>query len=88
MKWFVFLTLLTFVGCKHDEQALPYVNEKNVPMNLFVDRHSYGVSEWDFKGHTYIIIDREGAGGITHAGHCKCRINTGTGRDTLVGTHQ
>jgi hypothetical protein len=37
------------------------------------NKSSYKVYEWQYKEHTYILIERSNGSGITHAGHCICQ---------------
>jgi hypothetical protein len=84
-----FLIILPLIigGCSNSVETKKIHNKYNRPLYISVGgNEDYSVSEWEYKEHTYIIISRTHGGGITHAGHCKCHINKGTGRDTLVGT--
>jgi hypothetical protein len=83
-----FLIILPLIigGCSNSVETKKVYDKHNRPLYISAGGNEiYSVSEWEFKEHTYIIISRTYGGGITHAGHCKCYINGGTGRDTLVG---
>jgi len=82
----LFVLSLIIVGCSNSVETKKVYDKYNRPLHISSGGDEYLVSEWEYKEHTYIIISRTYGGGITHAGHCKCYINGGTGRDTLVGT--
>jgi hypothetical protein len=83
-----FLIILPLIigGCSNSVETKKIYDKHNRPLYITSGYDDYSVSEWEYKEHTYIIISRTHGGGITHAGHCKCNTNRGTGRDTLVGT--
>ena len=85
-----FLIILPLIigGCSNSVETKKVYDKHNRPLYISAGGNEiYSVSEWEFKEHTYIIISKtNGGGGITHAGHCKCNTNRGTGRDTLVRT--
>jgi hypothetical protein len=82
----LFVLSLIIFGCSNSVETKKVYDKYNRPLHISSGGDEYLVSEWEYKEHTYIIISRTHGGGITHAGHCKCYINGGTGRDTLVGT--
>jgi hypothetical protein len=84
----LFVLSLIIVGCSNSVETKKVYDKHNRPLYISAGGNEiYSVSEWEFKEHTYIIISKtNGGGGITHAGHCKCYINGGNGRDTVVGT--
>jgi hypothetical protein len=82
----LFVLSLIIVGCSNSVKTEKVYDKYNRPLHISSGSDEYLVSEWEYKEHTYIIISRTYGGGITHAGHCKCYINGGTGRDTLVRT--
>lgn len=82
---YLFFCLL-LIGCESIERPTKVMNEDNVPIKLDVGNNSYNLSEWEYKGHTYLILSNSVAGGLTHAGHCKCFTNRGTRNDSLVRT--
>ena len=72
MNKFLFVVTLLFVSC-HNENTKPVYNEDNkLPMMVKTNEYSYDVSEWEHKGHLYLIVERAHGSGITHAGHCPC----------------
>jgi predicted small secreted protein len=83
-----FLIILSLIigGCSNSVETKKVYDKYNRPLHISSGGDEYLVSEWEYKEHTYIIISRTHGGGITHAGHCKCNTNRGTGRDTLVRT--
>lgn len=86
-KILIVLLILIIGGCSNSVETKKVYDKYNRPLHISVGgNEDYSISEWEYNGHTYIIISRTNGGGITHAGHCKCNINGGTGRDTVVGT--
>jgi hypothetical protein len=85
-KILIVLLILIIGGCSNSVETKKIHDKYNRPLYISSGGDKYLVCEWEYKEHTYIIISRAHGGGITHAGHCKCYINGGTGRDTVVGT--
>ena len=67
----VFVTLL-FVSCQNENTRQVYNEDNKLPMSVKTKEYSYDVSEWEHKGHLYLIVERAHGSGITHAGHCPC----------------
>jgi hypothetical protein len=82
----LFVLSLIIVGCSNSVETKKIHDKYNRPLYISSGGDEYLVTEWEHKEHTYIIISRAHGGGITHAGHCKCNIDGGTGGDTVVGT--
>lgn len=74
MNKILFIIAILFVSCQN-ENTKPVYKENNLPMMVKTRDYSYDVSEWEHKGHIYLIVERAHGSGITHAGHCPC--NTG-----------
>ena len=62
-------------GCSNSVETKKVYDNHNRPLHISAGgvNELYSVSEWEYKEHTYIIINRAHAGGITHAGHCRCQ---------------
>ena len=75
MNKFLFIVALLFVSCGNENTKPVYDGKSHVPMRVKTNDFSYDVSEWEHKGHVYLIVERSHGSGITHAGHCPC--NTG-----------
>lgn len=68
-----FLFIFLFVTSCSKPNTKEVKNENNNPQTIRLSNQSeYRVFEWEYKGHTYLIIDRSHGSGITHAGHCPC----------------
>lgn len=75
MNKILFIVALFFVSCGNKNTKPVYDGKSHIPMTVKTNDYSYYVSEWEHKGHVYLIVERSHGSGITHAGHCPC--NTG-----------
>lgn len=66
------LFVLILASCQ-ESNTRNAVNEKNELQKIVTpSKNEFNVYEWEYKEHTYIVIDRAHGSGITHAGHCRC----------------
>jgi hypothetical protein len=75
MKLFKFVPILLVISSCNKPNTVEVLGKNGSKISIILDNGTkYQVFEWDYRGHQYIVIDRNGStGGITHAGHCRCR---------------
>jgi hypothetical protein len=71
IKFFILCFVLASCEKTNTKQVVD-VNNSKLEINTRRNT-SYNVFEWEYKGHTYILIERSNGAGITHAGHCRCQ---------------